>query len=256
VAAGDRQGPEDEVEYDKKLISPITVTGGMIGSVIAMIIGSFFGTKGTLFGAALGSGASATLATVYENTARKAHARLRAVREQEHVETEIWRHPLMERLMHQDGGRDRLIRARQKRILAREKNPWKTAAVSLGVMTGCLLVAVATLFTIETATGKTLHSDLTGNKQYGTSFNYTTVAPTIAPPSSSPPSLSPVSSSPSPSAIVSADINPYASPVPSGGVPSGPTSTPSSSGSASPMQSAVIAPAANAGPSSSKTITP
>lgn len=225
-------------EYEKKPISVITVTGGMLGAIISMFVGSFFGAAGTLYGAALGSGISAIGGTVYENAARKAHATLRARKEQEKDETQLPRHHLQEQLIELPLGREALIRSRQKRILMQERNPWRTAAISLGMITGCFVAAVTTLLVVETATGKTLHASLTGNAQYGNSFSYSTKSPSPA-----------VSPSSVPSTAVSPDSSPVV--IPSGGVPSsGLTLIPTSSPSAASPPSGATAPAGNAEPSS------
>src|SRR5215475_10373555 len=109
--------------YEKKRISVITTTAGMAATITSMIIGSLFGAGGTLWGAALGSGVYATSATLFENAARKTRARVQAVKEQEVAETQMWRHPLMGGKLAEVGGRERLIRARQKRILLNQRSP-------------------------------------------------------------------------------------------------------------------------------------
>ena len=230
------------MSYEKKPISVITITGGMLGSVVSMIIGSFFGAAGTLYGAALGSGISAIGGTIYENAARKAHATLRARKEQERDETQLPKHHLQEQLIELPLGREALIRSRQKRILMQERNPWRVPLISLGMMAGCFLVAVVTLLGIETATGKTLHANLTGKTQYGNSFSYSTTPPR--------PSVT-VTAVPDP--VPPTTISPDASPpvIPSGGASSSAlTSTPTSSPSATPPPSGATAPAGNAAPSS------
>ena len=85
---------------------------------------------------------------------------------------------------------------------------------------GCL-AAFFTLFAIEAATGKTVHSNFSGPAQYGTSFNYSTkkapdpsLTSSYAPSGAVPPSESP-SVSPSPSPSVSSP-----SPSPSATAPS------------------------------------
>lgn len=241
--------------YEKKNISLITVTGGMIFSVISMIMGSFLGTGGTLYGAAIGSAVSAIGGTYYENGLRKTQAKLKAKKEQKHDEETAISPAVRTELI---ANREKYIRARQNRILNRERNPWKTATLSLGMVFACLLTAGVTLVSVEAATGKTLHSNLpwVKQKQYGTSFSYSTVAPRIRPAPSSSASASPsgsLTAAPSPSAT-SASPSPDAGPdqSPTGGALSpDQTGIPTSSASATSSPSEQIAPAANAVPSSS-----
>ena len=222
-------------EYEKKPISPITITGGMLFSVLSMVVCSFFGAAGTLYGAALGSCVSAIGGTVYENAARKTHAKIKARKEQEQADAHPEKHLIQARLASEPLGREALIRAREKRIMLRERNPWRTAGIGAAMMAGCFALAVVTLFTIESATGKTLHSSLTGKAQYGTSFSYSTKsppAPAVTP--ALPFSSSPVPSSSSPAATISANPDPDAVPVPaSGGAPSSGSMSPPPSVTAS-----------------------
>lgn len=243
---------EKEQDYERKRISVITVTGGMIFSVLAMVAGSALGTAGTLYGAAFGSGFSAIGGTIYENMARKAHAKLKARKEQEEAETRMIPGGIMDRTLAVPGGREALIRSRTKRIMYRERNPWKTATLALGSLVLFVLVALGTMFGVEKATGKTLHANVTNSRQYGTSFSYSTVPP----PSPSPLPSSPVPSSSSTSPSTSPDAAPDASPdqAPTGGASSPAlTGTPTSSASATSSPSGQTAPAVNAVPSSSST---
>jgi hypothetical protein len=240
------------MSYEKKPVSVITTVAGMAGAVIAMIIGSLFGTGGTLWGAALGSGVSATAATVFENGARRTRARFAAEQEQQEAETRIqpglsWAGDMII----QPERRDSMIRARQRRILSRERSPWKTAGIGAGVLAGCFLVAVAVLLGVESATGKTLHSTLTGGNQRGTSFSYTTKAP-----ASSPATVIPSTST---TPVISSTPSPDASPsvISGSGGPSSttpdPAGTPTSSASPTLSPGGPTAPAGNAVPSSSAT---
>lgn len=238
--------------YERKPLSLITTTAGMAATITAMIIGSLFGVSGTLWGAALGSGVSATAGTLYENAARKTHARLLAKREQEKADAHPDKHPLQMRIAETEMGHNALIRAREMRILGR-RNPWKTAAIGAGLTAACFAIAIVTLVVIESASGRTLHSLTTGNNQYGSSFSYSTKAPVrprVTPSATvaTVPAPSPSSSSASPIADASPSI--------SGGASSGLTGIPSSSPAASPTQSGATAPAANAGQSSSSTTVP
>lgn len=240
----------EKEDYERKRISVITVTGGMIISVLAMVAGSWLGTAGTLYGAAFGSGFSAIGGTIYENMARKAHAKLKARKEQEEVERTTISPLMREKLMQ---NRKTFIARREQEILRQQhRDPWKTATVALGSLVLFALVTLATLFGVEKATGKTLHANVTNSKQYGTSFSYSTVPP----PSPSPLPSSPVPSSSSASPSASPDAMPDASPdqAPTGGASSPDlTGTPTSSASATSSPSEQTAPAANAVPSSSST---
>ena len=242
-----------EEEYERKRISVITVTGGMIFSVLSMVAGSWLGTAGTLYGAAFGSGFSAIGGTVYENVARKAHAKLKAKREQEIAETQTISPAMREMLKSK---RDENIARRERDILRQQhRDPWKIATVTLGSLMLFTLVTLGTLVVVEKATGKTLHANVTGTRQYGTSFGYSTVAPPrrLVTPSASPSSVTPSSPSPVP------DATPDALPdqTPTGGTSSpDQTGTPSSLSTPGSTPSVGIAPGDGLVPSSSAASTP
>lgn len=246
---------EKEQDYERKRISVITVTGGMIFSVLAMVAGSWLGTAGTLYGAAFGSGFSAIGGTIYENMARKAHAKLKARKEQEEVERTTISPLMREKLMQ---NRKTFIARREQEILRQQRrDPWQVAAVILGSLALFAVVTLGTLFGVEKATGKTLHANVTNSRQYGTSFSYSTVPPPSVTPSVEPSSPVPSSSSASPSA--SPDAAPDASPdqAPTGGTSSpAPTSTPSSLSTPESTPSVGIAPGDGLVPSSSAASTP
>lgn len=244
---------EKEEEYERKRISVITVTGGMIFSVLAMVAGSALGTAGTWYGVAFGTGFSAVGGTVYENMARKAHAKLKARKEQELAETTTISPAVREALIK---NRETFIASREKDILRRQhRDPWKIATMTLGSLVLFALVTLGTLIGVEKVTGKTLHANVTGAKQYGTSFSYSTVPPPPATPSLLP--SSPVSSSSSAAPSTSPDATPDTSPdqTPTGGASSVPATSSSSSITPSPTPSDPTAPAANAVPSSLITTT-
>src|SRR6266550_4113516 len=67
-------------EEEKKL-RPLTIAAGAGASVLSMVIGSFFGDAGTLFGAALSSITYSVGAFVLEDRTRRTHARIRARKE-------------------------------------------------------------------------------------------------------------------------------------------------------------------------------
>ena len=156
-----------EKEYEKKPLSLITVTAAMTASVASMLAGSLFSDKGTVYGAALGAGVSSTVAVITENHVRKTHVRARALARQ--------------------------LPARRRRILF-------LGGLGAGITLAGILAAFLTLFAIEAATGKTVHSNFTGPAQYGTSFSYSTQSPSPAPtPSYAPSGAVPPSQAPSPS---------------------------------------------------------
>lgn len=242
-----------EEEYERKRISVITVTGGMIFSVLSMVAGSWLGTAGTLYGAAFGSGFSAIGGTVYENMARRAHARMKARKEQEKAETMTISPAMREMLISK---RDENIARREQDILRQQhRDPWKIATVTLGSLVLFTLVTLGTMVVVEKATGKTLHADVTRTRQYGTSFSYSTVPPPkqFVTPSASASSLAPSSPSPAP------DATPDASPdqTPTGGAPSpAQTSMPSSLSTPGSTPSVATAPGDGLVPSSSAASTP
>jgi len=242
-----------EEEYERKRISVITVTGGMVFSVLSMVAGSWLGTAGTLYGAAFGSGFSAIGGTVYENMARRAQAKMKARKEQEKAETMTISPAMREMLISK---RDENIARRERDILRQQhRDPWKTATMVLGSLVLFTLVTLGTLVGVEKATGKTLHANVTGTRQYGTSFSYSTAIPPkrLVTPSASPSSVAPFSPSPAP------DATPDASPdqIPTGGASSpGQTSTPSSLSTPGSTPSVATAPGDGLVPSSSAAGTP
>ncbi len=193
--------------FEKKPLSPFGIGAAMLASVAAMLLGSLFSDGGTIYGAAIGAGASSTVAVVAENNARKAHAKIRALREQEKADAEPGHH-IQERLKELPLGREALVRARQKRIMHSREHPLRSLGLGAGLVLICILSAFFTLFVIEAATGKTVHSNFGGPAQYGTSFNYSTKAPPTEP------SFSP-SYAPSGAVVPSESLNPSPSPSPS-----------------------------------------
>jgi len=166
----------ESVAYEKKKMNLPAIAGGMAAAVASMMIGSLFGTKGTILGAALGSVVYAVIATVIENALGRTHQLI----------TEA------------PNGVQKTVRY----------------ARAGGIMAGaCLLAAFLTAFTIEKATGKTLHSDLTGKAQYGNSFSFSTRSPSPAPrvtetdvPVVTPSTI--IATTPSPSATVTVTATP------------------------------------------------
>jgi hypothetical protein len=246
-------------ESEKKKISIISVSGGMIWTILSTVLGAYLGTAGTLYGAALGTGAGSVWAVWYENFATRALAKAKARKKQEQAEAAAISPAGRERL-----GRNREMLTReieQDYLSRRHRNPWKTAFFATAMAGFCFLVTVGAVLVAEKATGKTLHGDLTGARQYGTSFSYSTVAPSAVPQTSSPPP-SPLSASAdaSPSATPSATVSasPDASPdsSPTGGASSVLPSSRSSSTAPGSTQPGETAPAVNAVPSSSMTTAP
>ena len=210
---------------EKKRLSPFTVIAGAGGSVLAMIAGSLFGVKGTIYGVAIGSIVATTGAYAIEDFSKRAHARTRALLEQAKADTEPG-HYLQERLKSLPLGRHALVHAREKRALHEQDWGWKARTVLIGgMLVLCMASAFGTLFVVEAATGKTLHSSLTGNPQYGTTFGgYSTSSPSPHPSTSvvyqSPSALPSASYSPTvtpslASPTVSISVSPSISPSPS-----------------------------------------
>ena len=244
----------EKENYERKRISVITVTGGMIFSVLSMVAGSWLGTAGTLYGAAFGSGFSAIGGTVYENMARKAHAKMRARKEQEEVEQTTISPLMREKLMQE---RKTFIARREQDILRQQhRDPWKIATVTLSSLVLFILVTLGTMFGVEKATGQTLHSLLPhhGARQYGTSFSYSTVRPKVSVTPSPLPS-SPVPSSPSAIPDAVPDASPDMSPTGGASSPDQ-TSMPSSLSTPGSTAPGETAPGDGLVPSSSTASTP
>ncbi len=218
---------DEKKKTEKKPLSLVSIIAAMTASVASMLLGSLFSDKGTIYGAALGAGTSSTVAVVVENHIRKAHARIRAMREQEKADAEPG-HYLQARLKELPLGREALIRARQRRIMQRGRSsPLRFLGLGLGMALVCCLTAFLTLFGIEAATGKTVHSNFSGPAQYGTSFSYGTTLPAPSPSHVPSPSRS---GSSSPSQSPSETSSPSPSPSPSVSSPSpSPSATVSSS---------------------------
>lgn len=218
-------------EEEKKKLSPLAVAAGAGASVLSMVIGSFFGDSGTIFGAALSSVTCSVGAFIFEDRTRKAHARIKARKERGKTPGgEFHRHledmPL-ERALND-------IRAREH--LRRDWGLPRKLAVAGGMLVLCLGSAAVTLVGVEKVTGKTLSSNLGGPVQYGTTlggYGPQKPSPVPATPSyrSSPASPSVTatgSASASPSPDASPDLTPSSlspvtlsppatmSPVPSG----------------------------------------
>lgn len=207
----------EEKPEEKKKLSPFTLIAGAAASVTWMLVGSLFGAEGTIYGAALGSVTTTAGAFFYENAARKAHAKLAARKKQDEADAE-GTHYLQDRLKALPLGEEALVRARARREL--RQDGWgtkKKLALTAGMLVLFMATAIASLFVIESATGQTLHSVLTNQKQYGTTFGgYSTVAPSKAPATprvAVSPDASP-DASPSPSATHSPSPSPSPSPTP------------------------------------------
>ncbi len=216
---------------EKKKLSPLTVAAGAAASITSMLLGSFLGNAGTIFGAALSSITCTAGAFWYENTAHKAHARLLALRAQGKADAEPSRHPLQLKAL--PLGENALIRARTARELRQVWGWRRKLAVLGGMLAVCVIPSAVTLIAVESATGKTLYSDFGGPAQYGTTIGGYTAprSPSAVPQVTSSPSLQP--SSPEASASLSASPEGSSasstSPVPSAASPPG--GSPSSSGS-------------------------
>lgn len=201
-------------EEEKKKLSPLAVAAGAVASVLSMVVGSFFGASGTIFGAALSSITCSVGAFLFEDRTRRAHAKLRARKErgkpaQNELQERLADLPL-ERSIHD---------MRMREHLRRDWGFGKKFMVAGGMLALCLGSAAVTLVAIEKTTGKTLTSNVTGRNQYGTTLGgYSTHSPSPAAPA---PSYQDTPASPSAtfsgSSSVSAtpDASPDQSPSPS-----------------------------------------
>jgi hypothetical protein len=217
---------------EKKKLSPLAVAAGAVASVISMIVGSFFGASGTIFGAALSSVTCSVGAFLFEDRTRRAHARIKARKERGKTPGDEFHRHL------EDMPLERAIyETRTREHLRRDWNLGKRLMVSAGMLALCLGSTAVTLVTVEKATGKTLSSSFGGPAQYGTTLGgHSTVKPFVSPsasfsaspsPSRQSTSVSPsvtlsssATVSSSPDASPSPDLTPSsASPLPSGQVP-------------------------------------
>jgi hypothetical protein len=216
----------EEKPEEKKKLSPFTVVGSMGAAALAMIIGARLKTEGTIPGAALGSGVSTVTAFIIETRSRKAHAKLKALREKDKPGApgtyirELQDMPLERRLTDD----------RAKEIVRRTWSVRKRLVLAGGLMVLCMGSAVASLFIIESATGQTLHSVLTNQKQYGTTLGgYSSQKPSpvpvsprvtmIAPSTESPAGSPSAPFSSTPSLTPSPAQSPTPTPVPDGSPP-------------------------------------
>jgi hypothetical protein len=217
-----------------------------------MIIGSFFGDNGTIYGAAIGSVVSGAASEGYEYVLVRSHAKAKSAYRHLHPMMEtlmdaqqpakpraharVWPDgdgmTLYERIEARPGGQEELAAAKIRQEKARKKydkrmlngkKPWvlagsglAIAGVSLGIAYGVVLLPT------EAATGKTLASHFPGNKtQYGSSFGSTsstppaTVSPSATPSGSVQPSQS-LTETPAqtPQASVSPSSVPSVTPTP------------------------------------------
>lgn len=200
-------------EEEKKKLSPLTLAAGAGASILSMVIGSFFKTAGTIAGAAIASVTYSVGAFWLEDKTRKAHARVMARRKQGKEPGSY------ERLADLPLERS-LILAETSKSIARDWSPGKRLGVSAGILAVCLASAFSVLFVIESATGKTLSTNLGRDHEYGTTLGgHSSVSPSPAP------SVSPSSISTTPTSTAS--VSP--SEAPSGVLPDATPPTPSAS---------------------------
>ena len=200
-------------EEEKKL-SPITLAAGAVASVVSMLVGSLLGDAGTLIGAAVGSITYSTGAYIVEDRTRRAHARLKARKSTDKAAAEPQKHYLQAEMAQRPLARRGLDHAKAEQELRHTWNPRRRMAMAAGMLGLCLFAAIATMITVEAATGKTLSSNLGGPPQYGTTLGgYSTHSPSPAPvtPSPAPSSVSPSVGSPAPSGVLP-DASPDAVP--------------------------------------------
>jgi hypothetical protein len=191
-------------EEEKKL-SPVTLAAGALASVLSMFIGSLLGDAGTLIGAAVGSVTYSAGAFVVEDRTRKAHAKLKARKSTDKAAEEPRKHHIQAEMAQHPLARRGLDHAKAQQELQHTWHPRKRVAMAAGMLGLCLFAAATTLVTVESATGRTLSSNLGGPPQYGTTIGgYSTRKPSPAPvtPSPVPSSVIPSAGSPAPSGVL------------------------------------------------------
>lgn len=181
------------------LPSPFTLLGGAIGSVVAMLAGSFFGDKGSLIGAASGAVITATVSTFVEHNAKKAREKLKGPE-------------LPDVPVHADAvlyGRD-LTKIRELGEHRRKIRKYKMAAAFSLLAVIPFIAAFSVLSVVDGATGGTVKGFTVWNPPTPTKVvtpapEITTVTPTqVSPTGSVTPTVSP-----------SATLTPTVSPDPS-----------------------------------------
>ncbi len=209
---------------EKKKLSPVTIIATALAAVTSMVVGSFFGTGGTVWGVFFGSVVSGSAATWYENWTRTAHAKVRARKEQAKYAGRVDDGTLMGRVLAKEGGEEALIGARVRRELRHQGWGWgRRAGFAAGMAGLCLAVTLVTLTGVEAATGRTFATTFSSHPQHGTTLGgWTAPSASVSPsvtPSAVSPDLSPSSPSPdatpspvSPSADASPDATPDESP--------------------------------------------
>lgn len=212
---------------EKKKVSPVTLGATALAAVTSMVIGSLFGTGGTVWGVFLGSIVSGSAATCYENWTRTAHAKVKARKEQSKYAHRVNDGTLMGRVLAKPGGEEALVGARVRRELRHQGWAWRRRlAFGAGMAGLCLAVTLVTLVGVETATGRTLSTTFSSHPQHGTTLGGWTAprashSPPVTPSGVSP-DLSPSSLSVDPtasSATPTADASPDATPVPASSTP-------------------------------------
>jgi hypothetical protein len=215
-------------------LSPGKLAAGAGATVTSMVLGSFFGDSGTVYGAAIGSVTYSVAAEGYEYLYGKGHATVKKVASKHRkpvvVEGENWPppkasiSPLEERVRALPGGAEALASAPQRREEARRKyenrhRAWKLALSGAAMAGVGVAVSFGVLSVTEASTGKTLSSYFPGNTtHYGSSIGSASTKP--------PPSPSPQVHSPSAS----------------GGTEGSPTTIPSPSLTITPSQVPTVTP--------------
>ena len=217
---------------EKKKLSPVTLAATALAAVTSMVIGSLFGTGGTVWGVFLGSVVSGSAATCYENWTRTAHAKVRARKEQGRYAHRAGDGTLMGRVLAKPGGEEALVDARVRRELRHQGWGWRgRLAFGAGMAGVCLAVTLVTLVGVESATGRTFATTFSSHPQHGTTLGgWTAPSPSVSP-SAAPSAVSPDPSPPNPSADATASaVSPPASVSPDA-TPTSSQSTPVPAGS-------------------------
>lgn len=219
-------------------ISAPKLLAGAGATVTSMLVGSFFGDSGTVYGAAIGSVTYSVAAEGYEYVTAKAHAKAHAA----YLKRKSMMKPLAEgpplpgglidRVLAKPGGKEALEQARVRRDEEEKKydrkikngrKPLLLAGSALAISAVGIGVAYGIVGITEASTGKTFASNFPGQQtSYGSSFGSVSstpparVAPTVAPSGSVAPSQSFVgpSGSLTPSVTVSPTMVPTVVPSP------------------------------------------
>lgn len=235
-------------------LSAPKLLAGAGATVTSMLVGSFFGDAGTVYGAAIGSVTYSVAAEGYEYVTAKAHAKTRDayLKRKSMMKPLADGHPqglLIDRVLAKPGGKEALEQAKVRRAeeekkydqkIKNGKRPLLLAGSALAISAVGIGVAYGIVGITEASTGKTFASNFPGQQtSYGSSFSGSSstppahVTPTVTPSGSVSPSESFAgpSASVSPSAIPSVVPSPAITMVPT-------TAAPTPGGQVAPSDSA------------------